>query len=1478
MSENPINVLKRKLKDETLALPKRLKLAKNVVLTHYFPLVPKERAIGEWLLEVSSENKLSGDEFGNVLGWVDTADHISEELKTKLILLTAQYVENHPLTEKDVQHILTFIENDKISPQLDSHINEFCFLTKSLLKLFKNEETKSNTELAKRVLTRLTKYYKDSRKKLELITKILEKDNIETILDYIDTENKNDVHNVCQSILFPNSKKSFFTVFLRTVLQKEGVNELIEEKGDSIQGILKVMTAFYTFPNGRTTNDLTFLEKYIRIFVQSFKDDSQLVFLFYVMAADCLGFEQNYLRPTTKMPTIVFEGNAEKIKRNMLLHMLKVILENEIDVTVKLTYIAGGTKMHIKKTFATFLQSLMMGQLKLEGKIDKTTLEIIKTVLKLDPMLIEQKLDVILPPLMVAKKTNLQIQESYSKTLNLLMQILFKLSRGTTFVGKILPHIKSLLEAGNTEQLELKKKVLECIENGTDAQKIELKILNGFDVFPKESLQMYGKLASTLLFRQSSDLFGTLCNHFEEYCLAMLQEDVGPSTTTLAEVLSSILCVYFESNKMADHTVPAATAEEFWMSFENFEKDVLKKFGKCLLKVDYNAQLTRSYLNLCKSYAQLKLLNIHNSHVKVTALKLPENAEVYDFNFLLPCLSGEQWTALASRVEDEETKVALDKLLLVKITAAELITTLNNGGEASEVITESKTQVVKSLPSNIQELAQDNFIARAIFTNLNSHQLKQTAKTIIKALLANSEEVCLENPAISNHRELLNALVMECLKHLAKTIETAEVSPLLSKAIGKNSFELTNFLSEIKNPPEYFEKMAIKREFDSSVASYIDILKQLQIQNLDENCQLSAIFVLLALKKSADSKKLQKSIDHLLVSIFELSSKYPDVYKLFPIDYIFDFENQDFINLLTLKIKNVNPLFIVKCLLESAVKKVKTDSATVKVLVKILMTNQKVKKETLNIEYFTEKVFQITCLTLPIIAKEKRAITTSAYRSILAELQEDLHKALLKCLKRINFNIELGKIGDKSGNTDDGGVITESNLATLNAMEAFSLTLSKYCETTNADEIQNLECLWTGLEYLVQSAITFIRTPAAKTEHVELSVQLLNVVLRNSKKLETHNIFQEKDKTLIQIWKSIKDRLLLLFECQGKNKEGALEEISLTVKLLCELLSVDGFVGNVVNDLFTLSILKTPKGKLDESSYNTLTTSHQALKYLLSSCLKSNIVERKCVAISKTFYRICENVCQFVNENYESVDIKNDLNDDEEDEEENTVTVVKVDDGFCKIFKLDLDSLCDVITAAKKIPLDYKFIDSIFECLAMAQLMMGAKTSLVKCEVSWQAYFELSEGVVAVLNTFLQNREELLEDRWPCYLHCYRELVASACERASDTTLERSIEERLARTGHSIEKLTQAIVKRKMHISRLAAYTVGDVCASIEINGPPKQLRQHLENSVALLIQASDSTHTMTFLRRELAGQPGQVTLTNMYSNYKKYHKYTGNA
>lgn len=78
-------MLKRKLEDETIPLPKRLRLAKNIIHTHYFPAAPKERIVAEWLEVILKRKKISGDEFRNILGWLNSVEDCTAELKNKLI-------------------------------------------------------------------------------------------------------------------------------------------------------------------------------------------------------------------------------------------------------------------------------------------------------------------------------------------------------------------------------------------------------------------------------------------------------------------------------------------------------------------------------------------------------------------------------------------------------------------------------------------------------------------------------------------------------------------------------------------------------------------------------------------------------------------------------------------------------------------------------------------------------------------------------------------------------------------------------------------------------------------------------------------------------------------------------------------------------------------------------------------------------------------------------------------------------------------------------------------------------------------------------------------------------------------------------------------------------------------------------------------------------------------------------------------------
>lgn len=379
--------------------------------------------------------------------------------------------------------------------------------------------------MSQKILNNFVKYYRESKKKLEFIIKLLNGENLETIFSFLDTECRKSAVELCQNILFPINKRTFFISVLQTLIRKDNIEELIAEKGDNIQSVIKIMNTFFEFPKNRFEKDTKFLHNFIDVFVSSFQKENQIVFAFYIMVANVLNMEQSFIVPAMNLPSIL-EDNDAKTKRTLFLNMLEVLLKNEIDINVRLTDTFGEkiSKVEIKKNFTSFLQAVMMGQLKLEGKLDKTTLQIIKTALKLDPVLIEQKIDSILPPIMTAKKNSSHIQESYTETINCLLEILFKLSRGTLFINQILPSVKNILEAGNTEQFELKQKAKEAKENSVDFGKFESKIVTGSDLFSEESVALYGKMTSELMFRQNKELLESLQKDFEVHCLMMLEE------------------------------------------------------------------------------------------------------------------------------------------------------------------------------------------------------------------------------------------------------------------------------------------------------------------------------------------------------------------------------------------------------------------------------------------------------------------------------------------------------------------------------------------------------------------------------------------------------------------------------------------------------------------------------------------------------------------------------------------------------------------------------------------------------------------------------------------------------------------------------------------------------------------------------------------------------------------------------------------
>lgn len=406
-----------------------------------------------------------------------------------------------------------------------------------------------------------------------------------------------------------------------------------------------------------------------------------------------------------------------------------------------------------------------------------------------------------------------------------------------------------------------------------------------------------------------------------------------------------------------------------------------------------------------------------------------------------------------------------DNLLLAKTMALQLLS-IRNKQEVSATISSTKTYLIKQISTN-PSLLQNTYFCKILFTDLDKSHVKLLAKSLVKLCLTDPDLDVLKIDAITTNRNLLNMLVLETAKNVAKFFENGNS---LSKMLGKSDFNMASFAKEVAII-DYFNEIKLDSESQDVIKNSVNIFKQLPIHYLEENYQLVAIFVMLAIKKCSSAKKLKRNIDYILQSIYELSLQRPDLYQIFPAESIFNFKDNSLLELLTLKIKTTNSLLIIKSLLELAVKKVRIDSDQVKNIVEKLL--KKNKKTISDIASFNDPVFQITCLILPSIVKQKKAITTSAFRSILADLQEKLHKSLLDSFQ----NIDLGNSSfshNDVNNTEDSVVDSESSVATLNAMVAYSLTLSRYCDAADGDDAKNLECLLTALEFFVQNAVSII--------------------------------------------------------------------------------------------------------------------------------------------------------------------------------------------------------------------------------------------------------------------------------------------------------------------------------------------------------------------------------------------------------------------
>lgn len=425
----------------------------------------------------------------------------------------------------DIANIMKFMSNVKITDHFSNHVKEFLLVSKMLLNTFNKEElSNEDIENCKIILNNYTKCYKDCKRKHEFIVNLIQDDNINTILNCLEVDAlKATAINVCQAVLFSPTKKQFYSILLQSMIRKESIEELISEKGDSMESAMTVMSVVFKL-NEKPSVDAKILRNFIDVFVHCFKSESQLIFAFYVNVVNSLNLKQDYINSTVKLIPIIFDSNDEKEKRKLFLNMLQILLRNEVDISVRLTDTLGekAPKNEMKKNFTGLLEAVMSNQIKLEKKLDKFSLEIIIVALKLDPVLIEKSLNKILPILMTIKKNNSNVKSNYVEMMNCLMETLFKLSRGVLFLKQVLPHLKLLLEECDNEQLEL------CsLNNGEDTNKVMSKIIELDDVLPMACIEKYGQLTSELMFRQNTELLSYFKRDFEEHCLSELEKGVS---------------------------------------------------------------------------------------------------------------------------------------------------------------------------------------------------------------------------------------------------------------------------------------------------------------------------------------------------------------------------------------------------------------------------------------------------------------------------------------------------------------------------------------------------------------------------------------------------------------------------------------------------------------------------------------------------------------------------------------------------------------------------------------------------------------------------------------------------------------------------------------------------------------------------------------------------------------------------------------
>lgn len=240
-----------------------------------------------------------------------------------------------------------------------------------------------------------------------------------------------------------------------------------------------------------------------------------------------------------------------------------------------------------------------------------------------------------------------------------------------------------------------------------------------------------------------------------------------------------------------------------------------------------------------------------------------------------------------------------------------------------ESMEEVKIYTIENLEEIWPSLILSNFNCNVVFSNLTETEINMAAKKIIAIILnddnkSNDDESLysiLKKESIANNKNLLSVILLECVRSLWSIFDgeksLKKYKSIFEASETKNIFNIKTFLNEITDVNEYMIDIShckfIKKSSNiEKIIQIIDLMNTLPIEYLKENFQLVAIFSLVAIKNSIKKNSsdelnvifedIDSKCDTILLKIFELSYKSPNVLEIFPPKFIFQNDILELVN------------------------------------------------------------------------------------------------------------------------------------------------------------------------------------------------------------------------------------------------------------------------------------------------------------------------------------------------------------------------------------------------------------------------------------------------------------------------------------------------------------------------------------------------------------------------------------------------------